>query len=195
MADESNVHVKVAMADVMALFVIAMFTFAVGAFGMGGKTDFNLVSLIVTLGPFVGIATLVAAVMAYLNENVLATAIFGPLAVFFFTISALTDAGAFQSASVLCMMIGIIILIDAIVAFAQPVKILPILLIVAAVAFFMTSVWYDAMTGNTSAKGEDTRQIVGMLWLLYSAISFYMAAAIMLLVMKGKQVLPLLIKA
>jgi hypothetical protein len=36
---------------------------------------------------------------------------------------------------------------------------------------------------------------VGALWMLYSLISFYMGAAIVMLVLKGKQVLPLLIKA
>jgi hypothetical protein len=180
--------VKVAMADVMALFVIAMFTMAVAGFGLAGKGDASILALIVAIGPFVGAATLIAAVMAYLNENLLATAIFGPLAVFFFTIVVVGGVAA----SWLCLVIGVIILIDALVAFAQPVKMLPILLLIAAVAFFVTSVWYDATTKTNS---EDYRAIVGALWLVYSLLSFYMAAAIMMLVMKGKQVLPLFIKA
>ena len=188
MSNESNVHVKVAMADVMALFVISMFTFAVAMFGLSANSDLRLLGLIVQIGPFVGIATLVAAVFAYLNENLLGTAIFGPLAVFFFTIVVVGDI----SAAVLCTCIGIIILIDAIVAFAQPVKLLPILLIVAAVAFFVTAMWYNAATASDA---EGLRPMVGALWLVYSFMSFYMAGAIMILVMKGKAILPLLIKA
>jgi hypothetical protein len=190
---ESNVHVKVAMADVLALLVISMFTFAVAAFGLGAKGDFSLLNLIVALGQPVGIATLIAAVFAYMNENILGTAIFGPLAVFFLGVVTLgTSVPGLSSASVLCMVIGIIILIDAIVALAQPVKLLPILLIIGAIAFFVTGLWYDGMIHG---KGDDYRMAVGALWLIYSLISFYLAAGIMILVMKGKAMLPLLIKA
>ena len=179
MAEESNVHVKVAMADVLALLAISMFTFAVAVFGLGVDS----LDLVVAIGPIVGAVTLVAAIFAYLNENLLGTAIFGPLAIFFFAIVLVGGV----SAAMLCTLIGIIILIDALVAFAQPVKLLPILLIVAAIAFFVTALWY-----NGSA---DMKIAVGGLWMLYSLISFYMAAAIMMLVIKGKQVLPLLISA
>jgi succinate-acetate transporter protein len=179
MADESNVHVKVAMADVLGLLVISMFTAAVALFGLGSDS----IKLVVAIGPFVGIATLIAAIFAYLNENVLATAIFGPLAVFFFTI---VGVGGLDAA-VLCMLIGIIILVDALVAFYQPVKLLPILLIIAAIAFFVTALWYNGST--------DMKSAVGGLWLIYSILSWYMAAAIIVLVLKGKTILPLLIKA
>ena len=178
MADESNVHVKVAMADVLGLLVISMFTFGVAMFGLGSDS-FGMVGAI---GFWVGVATLVAAIVAYLNENVLATAIFGPLAVFFFTIVLVTGLDA----AVLCMLIGIVVLIDALIAFAQPVKLLPILLLVAAIAFFVTALFYN---------GSDLKSAVGVLWMIYTLISWYMAAAIMLLVLKGKQILPLLIKA
>jgi hypothetical protein len=184
MADESNVHVKVAMADVLGLLVISMFTAAVGMFGLGSDS----LLLVVQIGPFVAILTLVAAIFAYLNENLLATAIFGPLAVFFFTIVLVGGLDA----AVLCMIIGIIILADALVAIYQPVKILPILLFIAAIAFFVTALWYNA---NITAVDDSLKGAVGGLWILYSIISWYMAAAIIMLVLKGKQVLPLLIKA
>jgi hypothetical protein len=174
MAEESNVHVKVAMADVMALFVIAMFTMSVTMFAF----DVSSIALVVAIGPFVGILCIVAAVFAYMNENLLGTAIFGPLAVFFFTI---VTPGA---------IIGIIILIDAIVAFFQPVKMLPILLIIAAIAFFVTAIFY-----NPDQTSDSFKTATGVMWLIYSLLSFYMAAAIMMLVLKGKQVLPLMIKA
>jgi hypothetical protein len=184
MAEESNVHVKVAMADVLALFVIAMFTMTVTMFAF----DVSSILLVVAIGPFVGILCIVAAVFAYLNENLLGTAIFGPLAVFFFTV--VTPGAAGMDGAILCIIIGVIILIDALVAFFQPVKMLPILLLIAAVAFFVTALFYDPDTTSDSMKTA-----TGALWLIYSLLSFYMAAAILMLVLKGKQVLPLMIKA
>ena len=179
MAEESNVHVKVAMADAMGILVVAMFTFAVAVFGLG----FDALDLVVAIGPFVGILCIVVAIFMYLNENLLGTCIFGPLAVFFFTIVLV---GA-ESAAMLCVVIGIIALVDMLVSLAQPVKLLPILLGVAVIAFFVTAAWYWGTEG--------TKEIVGALWMIYSLISFYMGAAILMLVLKGKQVLPLLIKA
>jgi hypothetical protein len=184
MAEESNVHVKVAMADVMALFVIAMFTMSVTMFAF----DVSSIALVVAIGPFVGILCIVAAVFAYMNENLLGTAIFGPLAVFFFTI--VTPGAGGVDGEILCVIIGIIILIDAIVAFFQPVKMLPILLIIAAIAFFVTAIFY-----NPDQTSDSFKTATGVMWLIYSLLSFYMAAAIMMLVLKGKQVLPLMIKA
>ena len=189
---ESNVHVKVAMADVLGLLAISMFTMAVAAFGLGDKGDIKMLTLVQNIGPSVGIATLIAAVFAYMNENILATAIFGPLAVFFFTVSILPlGAAGFTSASMLCIVIGIIVLIDAIVSLAQPVKMLPILLFIGAIAFFVTALFYNSLLTNN----WDYQMAVGAMWLIYSLVSFYMAAAIMILVMKGKPMLPLLIKA
>lgn len=183
MAEESNVHVKVAMADAMGILVIAMFTFAVAVFGLG----VNSADLIGAIGPWVGLLCVVVAIFMYLNENLLGTTIFGPLAVFFFTISGgVVSSG--EGLAMLCVVIGIIVLIDMLLSLAQPVKMLPILLGVATIGFFVTAGWYWA--GN-----NDLKSAVGALWMLYSLISFYMGAAIVMLVLKGKQVLPLLIKA
>jgi len=98
MAEESNVHVKVAMADVMALFVIAFFTFLVGGLGLG---VFDSPALIAGIALPVGIMTIVATVIAYLNENLLGTAIFGPLAVFFIVFPAIpADAAGVSCAGI-----------------------------------------------------------------------------------------------
>jgi succinate-acetate transporter protein len=183
MADESNVHVKVAMADVLGLLVIAMFTFLVAGLGLKANGAAPIAAVAIP----VGIVTLIAAYFAFVNENLLGTAIFGPLGVFFLGFVAVHTAGGVDAAMVL-VLIGIIILIDALVAFAQPVKLLPILLIIAAAAFFVTALFY-----NDPSDGLQTA--FGALWMIYSLLSFYMAAAIMLLVLKGKQVLPLMIKA
>ncbi len=183
MAEESNVHVKVAMADAMGIFIISMFTFAVAVFGLG----VNSADLIGAIGPWVGLLCVVVAIFMYLNENLLGTCIFGPLAVFFFTISGgVVTSG--EGLAMLCVVIGIIALIDMLLSLAQPVKMLPILLGVAVIAFFVTAGWYWA--GN-----NDLKSTVGALWMIFSLIAFYMSAAIVMLVLKGKQVLPLLIKA
>lgn len=183
MAEEVNTHVKVAMADVLGLFAIAFFTFLVAGLGL----SINGPAPIAAVAVPVGIVTLIAAIMAYLNENLLGTAIFGPLGIFFLAFVPIHVAGG-ADAMMALVFIGIVVLIDAIVAFAQPVKLLPILLLVAAVAFFVTALFYNSP--------DDTLQMAfGALWMVYSLISFYMAAAILMLVIKGKQVLPLFISA
>ncbi len=181
MAEETNAHMKVAMADVMGILVISMFTFAVAVTLMDfGDTG----TFIGAVGPWVGILCIVTAIMMFLNENLLGTAIFGPLAVFFLTIISLSVGDALGW---LCIVIGIIAAIDMFLSLFQPVKMLPILLGIAAIAFFVTAAFY---LGST-----DLDFLAGALWMIYSLLSFYMAAAIVLLVMKGKQVLPLMIKS
>jgi hypothetical protein len=189
---ESNVHVKVAMADVLGLLVVSMFTMSVAAFGLGASKTIDMLTLVGAIGPIVGIAALIAAVFAYMNENLLGTAIFGPVAVFIWAIVLLPLSPAgFTSASMLCLIAGIVFLVDAIVSLAQPVKLLPILLIIGAIAFFVTALFYNSLlTGDWGMQSA-----VGVIWLIFSLLAIYMAVAIMVLVMKGKAMLPLLIKA
>jgi len=180
MAEESNVHIKVAMADVVGLIAIAMFTWAVAGLGL----EISDASLVAAVAIPCGIVTLLAAVAAFLNENVLGTAIFAPLGLFFLAFVGIHTAGG-DNAMMALIFMGIVILIDAVLSFNQPVRFLPIVLIVAAIAFFVTALFYH---------GEDLLSAVGWLWMIYSLLSFYMAAGVLFLVMKGKQVLPLLVK-
>ena len=53
----------------------------------------------------------------------------------------------------------------------------------------MPGLWFDA------DLAEDIRMIVGVLWTIAALMAMYMATAIAFLVVKGKVVLPLLIKA
>ena len=185
MADERNVHVKVAMADVLGLFVIAFFTILVAGFGM----DFyKTPSAALAVAVPVGIVTLIAAWMAYYNENLLAPAIFGPLGVFFIAFPVVAQTAPAAEGMWFFVFIGVVILIDAVVAFFQPVKLLPILLLIAAIAFCVTA-------GGGNGGDATMKTLTGALWLIYSLVSWYMAAAILMLVLKGKPVLPLLIKA
>jgi signal transduction histidine kinase len=182
MAEESNVHVKVAMADVMALFVIAFFTFLVGGLGLG-VFGLDQLAIIAEISVPVGILVLVVTIIAYLNENVLGTAIFGPLAVFFLVFQFIP---ADASGMLALVYIGLVILIDAVLSLAQPVRLLPIVLFIAAIAFFVTGAWY-----NGGASDEGLRTAVGALWMIFSLLGLYLGAGIILLVMKGKQIVPI----
>lgn len=180
MAEETNVHVKVAMADVMALFIIAFFTFLVGGLGLG---VFDQPTIIANISVPVGILVLVATIVAYLNENVLGTAIFGPLAAFFLAFQFIPADAAGMLALVY---IGLVVLIDTVLSLAQPVKLLPVVLFIAAIAFFVTGAWY-----NGGAVDETLRMAAGVLWMAFSLLGLYLAAGIAMLVMKGKQVMPI----
>lgn len=182
MAEESNVHVKVAMADVMALFVIAFFTFLVGGLGLG-VFGLDQLAIVAEISVPVGIMVLLATVIAYLNENVLGTAIFGPLAVFFLVFQFIPPDASGMLALVY---IGLVVLIDAVLSLAQPVRLLPIVLVLGAVAFFVTAVWY-----NGGLADDTMRMLAGVLWMVFSLVAMYLAAGIILLVMKGKQVVPI----
>ena len=98
----------------------------------------------------------------------------------------------YSSIELYCVFIGILLLIMAAISMMQPVKMLPILLVFAGLAFIFLGIWFKE---DLAAGKENYRAIVGVLWLIAGLISTYMAAAISLLVIKGKQVLPLLIKS
>ena len=98
--------------------------------------------------------------------------------------------GDFQSAMTYMVFIGLLLWVMALVSLMQPVKILPVLLFIAGLAFMFLGMWFnDFGHGN----GDNLRAVVGVLWMLTGLIATYMAAAITMLVMKGKPVLPLLI--
>ena len=183
MAEDSNVHAKVAMADVAGLLTIGFFVFLVGCFGL---EIMNTLDVVVAIAIPCGVVSLLVAFMMYLNENVLGTGIFAPLAIFFLAVGVVPTT---ISGAMFMVVIGIIILVDGIVALNQPVKLLPVHLLLAAVAFFVTAAFYNDPTLDVA------RTAFGVLWMILALLSFYMAAAIMMLVLKGKQVLPLLIKA
>jgi hypothetical protein len=183
MAEDTNVHTKVAMADVAGLFLIGFFVFLVGCFGLKLMDTTDVIGIIAIP---TGIVCVLVAYMMYHNENVLGTGIFAPLAIFFLAFASIPVS---LSGALFLVTIGIIILVDAIVAIFQPVKTLPINLFIAAIAFFVTAAFYN------DPSLDSARTIFGVLWMILALYSFYMAAAVMLLVMKGKQVLPLLIKA
>ncbi|HUT27794.1 MAG TPA: hypothetical protein VMW85_07105 [Methanomassiliicoccales archaeon] len=190
MAEESNVHIKLAGAEVLGLFLVSIMAILVGMFGLGVFDDLSVIAGVAAL---VGTGLFLCTIVAYLNENILVSAAFGLFAVFLLGFAAMATpvlTGAFEAyiaAEIYTIFVGLGLLMVGIVAFAQPVKILPIFLVVAALAFVCLGLWFD--------MGEDIRMVVGLLWTIASLMALYMATAIAFLVVKGKVVLPLLIKA
>ena len=194
MADDKNIHMKVAMAEVFGLYIIALVGILVGSYGL---SVFDGLGVIIGVSMYLGLGLLLCTFVAFWNENLLLTGIFGVLAIFLMGFSPMVSGamgafGDFDSAMVYMVFIGVLLLVMGLISMAQPVKMLPILLIVAALAFIFLGLWFQNDLPNAK---EDYRAIVGALWLLAGLVATYMAAAISLLVMKGKQVLPLLIKA
>ena len=192
MAEERNTHVKVAMAEVFGLYMIAFVGALVGSYGLG---VFDGLGVIINVAMYLGLGLLVCTVIAFWNENLLLTGIFGVLGIFLLSFAQMVNGamgafGDFESAMIYMVFVGVLLLIMAGVSMAQPVKMLPLLLVVGGLAFILLGLWFnDFGAGN----GENLRMIVGVLWLLVGIISTYMAAAITVLVMKGKPVLPLMI--
>lgn len=193
MAEESNVHIKVAGAEVLGLFLVGGIAILVGMYGL---EVFNDLSVIAGVAGLVGIGLFLTTIIAYLNENILVSAAFGMFSVFLMGFAAMAGAvlapgnpnpEAYLAAEYSTIFVGIGLLLVGVVSFAQPVKILPIFLIVAALAFIFLGLWFD--------MGDDVRMIVGVLWTIAALMALYMATAIAFLVVKGKQVLPLLVKA
>jgi len=194
MAEESNVHTKMAMAEVLGLYMIALIGILVGCYGLG---VFDGLGVIIGISTYLGLGLLLCTYVAYRNENLLLTGIFGVLAVFLLGFPAMVNGamgtlGDFDSAMIYMVFIGVLLLVMGVVSLAQPVKMLPILLIVAAIAFILLGLWFQNDLPNAT---EDYRMLTGVFWLLVGLIATYMGAAITMLVMKGKPVLPLLIKA
>ena len=194
MAEESNIHTKMAMAEVLGLYMIALIGILVGCYGLG---VFDGLGVIIGISTYLGLGLLLCTYVAYRNENLLLTGIFGVLAIFLLSFPAMVDGamgafGDFDSAMVYMVFIGVLLLVMGLISLAQPVKMLPVLLIVAAIAFILLGLWFQNDLPNAT---EDYRMLTGVFWLLVGLIATYMGAAITMLVMKGKPVLPLLIKA
>jgi hypothetical protein len=192
MAEERNTHVKMAMAEVLGLYMVAFVGILVGSYGL---KVFDGLGVIINIAMYLGIGLLICTLIAFWNENLLLTGIFGVLGIFLVSFSpmvsgAMGSFGDFESAMVYMVFVGVLLILMALVSMAQPVKILPVLLIVGGLAFIFLGLWFNDFGAG---KGDNLRMIVGVLWLLTGVIATYMAVAITMLVMKGKPVLPLLI--
>lgn len=186
MAEESNVHIKLAGAEVLGLFLVSMIAILVGMYGL---KVFDGLGVILGVAAVVGTGLFLCTVVAYLNENILVSAAFGLFAIFLLGFVGMASGGDATAAEIYTIFFGLGLLLIGVVSLAQPVKILPIFLVIAALAFICLGLWFDP------DLAEDMRMIVGVLWTIASLLALYMATGIAFLVVKGKQVLPLLVKA
>ena len=184
-----------AMAEVLGLYMIAFVGILVGSYGF---KVFDGLDVIINISLYLGIGLLICTFIAFWNENLLLTGIFGVLGIFLVSFAPMVSGAALHpvlggdpmSAMVYMVFVGILLLVMALVSWMQPVKILPVLLIFGGLAFIFLGMWFNDFTLN---NGDNLRAVVGALWFITGLLSMYMAAAITMLVMKGKPVLPLLI--
>jgi len=185
MAEERNTHVKVAMADAMGCLLIAYIAFMVG---MVGLKQIPLDAAAASLSLWVGVGLLLVTVIAYLNENLLATAIFGPAAVFFVAFPAFALTAAASATAMAIIFLGIVLILDGVVSLKQPVMLLPILLFLAGIAFLVLGVWWNS-------GGDTLMMVFGALFTLVALVALYLGTAIVFMVVGGKPVLPLFIRS
>ncbi len=181
MAEERNIHVKMAMVEPLGCFLIAWIAFQVAMFGF---KQFGLTAAVAEVSSIVGVALIILAFLAFWQENILCTIVFGPLGAFFVIFPAMSAAGGVWAAT---MFIGIILLLDMIVSLAQPVRLLPVLLFFAFLLFVTLGAWLNSPNDTMMSVFAAMSTIVFLL-------ALYLGTGVSLLVMKGKEVLPLLIK-
>jgi hypothetical protein len=189
MAEDRNMHVKLAMAEGLGLALVAYLTFMVAMWAFDQVTPG---AAILGVAQWCGVGFLIVTVIAFFNENYLMSATFGILGAFTslfpaMALAAMGGADSFANGGMATLFIGVLLLLLGIISIAQPVKMVPVVLIVAAIMFFFIGLWWGDL-------GNDTyKMLTGVFAMLTMLISLYLVAAIGLLVIKGKPVLPLLI--
>ncbi len=189
MADERNVHVKLAMPEGLGCLLIAYLTFMVAMLGFDQVT---LGPALLAVSYWVGIGFLICAVAAFFNENYIMTCVFGILGVFTLAfpqiVTDVPPTGSFANGGMAVLFIGVILLVVALVSAWQPVRLLPIFLVIAALMFFFIGLWWGDLANDTY------KMLTGVLAFITMLLALYFTAAVGALVVKGKPVLPLLIK-
>jgi hypothetical protein len=126
MAEERNTHVKLAMAEPLGCLVISWIAFLVS---MAMFKQITIDSSVAAISNWVGLILIVLAIISFVNENLLCTMVFGPLGIFFVAFPVMGGAAVW----LVSIWLGIILLVDTWLATAQPVRLLPVLLFLAAI--------------------------------------------------------------
>jgi hypothetical protein len=194
MAEEMNVHTKVAMADVFGCLLVGFVAFAVSMLGFNQGVSLGGLGWILLA---TGICCVIVTLEMFKNENILGTAIFGPLAVSFlaYAFAGLSASATGQNdLAIIIGVTGFILLMDFVLSLLQPVKMLSVVLIVAAIAYFLLAYWLS-LTTHPAVASDGLRTAWGVFFFLLSATATYLGVAVAAFVMKGKPILPLLIMA
>lgn len=183
MAEETKI--KVAMGDAFGATLIGFAAFMIAFFLLEVYTS---TEMMMGVSSAAGIGLALATVIVYLNENILGTMIFGPLAVFFYVLPqiALVDPLA---TGMLIMFVGVYLLLVALVSMMQPIKFVPLLLVVAFLALFIIGYWWYG------GMASDTLKLAGGIFgVLLGILATYLGLAVTVFGMTGEPKLPLLIK-
>ena len=184
MAEDRNVHVKLGMAEGFGCVLVAYLTFMVA---MLGFEQISADATILGVAYWCGIGFLIVTVVAFFNENYLMSCVFGVLGTFAVAFKEIT-AGAVANGGLATIFVGVVLVVLAIVSIAQPIRLVPIFLLVAALMFFFIGLWWGEMSNDTYLM------LMGVFAFLTMLLALYFVAAVGVLVLKGKPVLPLLIK-
>jgi hypothetical protein len=184
MAEERNIHIKLGMAEGFGCVLVAYLTFMVA---MLGFEQITADATILGVAYWCGIGFLIVTVVAFFNENYLMSCVFGILGVYTVAFKEITS-GVVANGGLATIFIGVVLLVLTIVSIVQPIKLVPIFLLMAALMFFFVGLWWGEMANDTYLM------LMGVFAFITMLLALYFVAAVGVLVLKGKPILPLLIK-
>jgi len=189
MAEERNIHVKLGMAEGLGCVLVAYLTFMVAMLAFDQITTGLGGSAILAVSYWVGIAFLIVTVVAFFNENYLMSCVFGILGVFTLAFPQIAADQTLMNGGMAVIFVGVVLLVLTIVSMVQPIRLVPIFLLMAALMFFFIGLWWGDMANDTY------KMLMGVFAFITMLLALYFVAAVGVLVIKGKPLLPLLIKS
>ncbi len=194
MTSHDEVKVKVAMPEILGLYLVAFVALMVGLALLDvGIGPFGSMYMVFAFLPYAALAFGLVAVFSYFNDNMFATALFGILAVFFYgfpevvgaQLGALTE---FADTGMYVLFGAVFLIIMGAVSLAQPVKMVTGVIVLAGLTFLMVALWI--WVGELDSSTYE--MLGGLLGVITGLLSLYLPTAILFNTMKGKNVLPIM---
>jgi len=188
MTEHEELKLKVAMPDVLGMFLVSYFAAMVGLVLLDAGVAPNDVNMILAISPWLALAFGVVTVFSYLNENMFASALFGFLTAFLFAFpKVVTMSSGVEDIALFVLFAAVLLFVLGFVSIAQPVKMVTGLILLAAITFLVVGVWiWDGMASSTYET------IGGVFGILTALLGLYVPSAILFNTMKGDNVLPLM---
>ncbi len=194
MTSHDEVKLKVAMPEILGLYLVAYIAMMVGLALLDiGAGPFNSMNMVFAFLPYAALAFGLVAIFSYLGDNMFATALFGILAVFFYGFpdvvgAQLTGLTGFADTGMYVLFGAIFLLIMGVVSLAQPVKMVTGVIVLAGLTFLLVGLWIWQGELDSSAL----EILGGLLGVITGLLSLYLPTAILFNTMKGKNVLPIM---
>ena len=187
MTHHDEVKVKVAMPEVLGLFVVAYIAAMVGFVMLDFGAGPDQLGMIAGFLPYAALLFAIVTAACYFNENMFGTALFGVLALFFYgfvPVYASMFAVSPPDFALYVLFGAVFLIVMAAVSLAQPVKMVTGVILLAGITFLAlgVGVWMET---------ESLEWVVGIFGLLTAILSFYLPVAIMFNTMKNENVLPI----